>query len=210
MYIVGRIGRSSWFKVWNAVATCLLEAAATATRTQQSVQSVGQLSLGQIENKMTNLGQMFRPQKAIGPAPMGHWWQVYVTIAVAVAVAVAAGVVLFGCSCYFGCNCNWHGRHAINRSNVRLSIAQWYRMTRPMLLRPKYSHIGSHTLIHTHSHIIQWNSYTDVRPHATGRTERVKRPAIQLALMANTDGWRHSAKKPAHDFLLLSFRRAGK
>lgn len=100
--------------------------AATATRTQQSVKSVGQLSLGQIENKMTNSGQMLRPQKAIGPAPLGQWWQVDVTIAVAVAVAVAvaAGVVLFGCSCYFGCNCDWHGRHAINRSNVRLSIAQ--------------------------------------------------------------------------------------
>lgn len=96
--------------------------AATTTRTQQSVQSVGQLSLGQIENKMTNSGQMFEPKKAIDPALMGQWWQVYVTIAVA--VAVAAGVVLFGCSCYFGCNCNWHGRHAINRSNVRLSIAQ--------------------------------------------------------------------------------------
>lgn len=114
--------QQSSFKVTNAVATCELEAAAVATRTQQSVKSVGQLSLGQIENKMTNSGQMLRPQKAIGLAPMGQWWQVDVTTAVA--VAVTAGVVLFGCSCCFGCNCDWHGRHAINRSNVRLSIAQ--------------------------------------------------------------------------------------
>lgn len=123
MKIRGSYAASS-FKVTNAVAMCELEAAEVATSSQQSVKSVGQLSLGQIENKMTNSGQMLRPQKAIGPAPMGQWWQVDVTTAVAVAVAVAAGVVLFGCSCCFGCNCDWHGRHAINRSNVRLSIAQ--------------------------------------------------------------------------------------